>query len=107
MERDCERRWYNSDKPITRDDVCVEQACDTEKRKASFHVKVPRLVFRNMACDMKSFVFYFCAWMGENIDDVSEKIPQIFFYQTPDAQEKIKIPRRGSGRVLETNQGGV
>ena len=75
---------------ITRDDVCVEQACDMEKRKASFHVKVPRLVFRNMAHDMKSFVFYFCAWMGENIEDVSEKIPLIFFYQTPEAQAKIR-----------------
>ena len=64
---------------ITRDDVCVEQACSNDGRKASFHVKIPTLVFRNIACDMRSFVFYFCMWMYENQSDITKTVPEIFF----------------------------
>ena len=74
---------------ITRDDICVEQACSLKKRKASFHVKVPKLVFPNMACDMNSFVFYFCSWMYAHKAELTKRIPEIFFYQTRHAQKAI------------------
>lgn len=75
---------------ITSEDVCIEQACDMKKRKASFHVKVPNLVFGNMAYEMQNFVFYFCTWMYENRDSICKKIPEIFFHQTKRAKEMIK-----------------
>ena len=84
---------------ITRDDVCVEQACSKDGRKASFHIKVPSLVFANMAYDMGSFAFYFCAWLCENHEDpdTNDKIPDIFFQQTKEAQDFIK-------EIIKNNQ---
>jgi Origin of replication binding protein len=75
---------------LTRDNVCVEETCSDDGLKASFHIKVHDLIFPNMVCDMQSFVFYFCSWMHENKDDMVDRIPEIFFHQTPTAQKMIK-----------------
>jgi len=70
---------HRKDHTITRDDVCVEESCLLANgRKASFHVKIPKLVFYRMNADMKDFVFYFCTWLYRFRCDV----PDIFFYQT-------------------------
>ena len=77
---------------ITKDDVCISDACKTDGSKASFHIKIHRLVFACPETDMRAFAFYFSSWLFEEAFDAAEKrfdIPDIFFLQTTDTQRDI------------------
>jgi len=82
---------------ITRDDVCVEESCKTNGRKASFHIKVPKLVFHRIPIDMKDFGFYFSSWLYRFRDDFPD-IPDNFFYQTTETAKLIDEYNGGTSK---------
>ncbi|RUP21891.1 hypothetical protein BC936DRAFT_139146 [Jimgerdemannia flammicorona] len=88
---------------ITRDDVCVKEACSIDGTKSSFHINIFNLIFATLEDDMCNFMFYFCCWIRENRIDYPN-IPEAAFYSTPQTNKIINDNngRKTSDQVWST-----